>query len=65
MNEKKPLKLVYKKTLAINLVKMGHDIEYTARNKNNPRYQVFFFIDSPKLRREIAKINGQDYDEGF
>ncbi|MBG9589526.1 hypothetical protein ABE26_21470 [Cytobacillus firmus] len=64
--EKKPkLRLIYKKTLAIDLVKCGHDIEYTARNRNNPKYQVYFFIDTPELRRDIAKINGQDFDENL
>jgi hypothetical protein len=40
---------------------MGHDLEYTARNRNNPKYQVYFFKDSPELRKSICKINGVEY----
>lgn len=66
MEEKKAgLKLIYKKTLAMELVRCGHDLEYTARNWNNDRYQIYFFRDCAELRKDIARINGQPYNAGF
>jgi hypothetical protein len=41
------LKLIYKKTLAMDLVRLGYDLEYTAKNRDNKKYQVYFFHDSP------------------
>ena len=65
MKKKQRVQLVYKKQLMIDLVKLGYDLEYSARNWNNPKYQVYFFIWSEQLERDIAKLNGQEYDEGF
>ncbi|USK33515.1 hypothetical protein LIT25_23915 [Bacillus sp. F19] len=56
-------KLIYKKTVALNLVKLGHDLLYTAKNRNNEKYQVFFFTDTPELRKDLAMITGHEYDE--
>lgn len=57
------IKMIYKKTLAIELVKAGHDIEYTTRNRANRKYQCYAFIDSPELRQDLARITGKSYDE--
>ncbi|WP_374054882.1 hypothetical protein [Rossellomorea sp. FM04394] len=56
-------KLIYKKTLAMDLVKKGHDIDYTAKNRNNGKYQVYFFEDSPTLRKDLAELTGHRYEE--
>lgn len=55
------MKLVYKHTLAMDLIRMGHDLEYTARNRANKKYQVYFFPWSEKLERDLAWLNGQKY----
>jgi hypothetical protein len=57
------MKLIYKKTLAMDLVKKGHDIEYTSRNRNNQKYQVYFFEDSPSLRKDMAELSGREYEK--
>jgi hypothetical protein len=62
--DKKGLKLIYKKSLAMELVREGFDIEYTSRNRNDERWQVYFFEDSEELRKSICKINGVEYIEG-
>ncbi|MGE6541088.1 hypothetical protein [Bacillus luti] len=61
MKEKPKLKNLYKKTLAIELIKMGHDLHHTMRNWYNPKYQVYVFKDTPELRRDMARINNQEY----
>lgn len=53
--------MIYKKTLAMDLIKAGHDLEYTTRNRKNKKYQCFAFEDSPELRQSIARINNQSY----
>ncbi|WP_245579699.1 hypothetical protein [Alteribacter aurantiacus] len=61
VREKKALKNIYKKSLAIQLIRMGHDLEHTMRNRNNPSYQVFVFPDTPALREDLCALNGQTY----
>ena len=51
-------KLIYKKTLAMDLIKKGHDLNYTARNRNDGKYQVYFFDDSTSLRKDLAELTG-------
>ncbi|WP_342380401.1 hypothetical protein [Bacillus thuringiensis] len=55
------IKMIYKKTLAMELIKAGHDLEYTTRNRKNRKYQCYAFNDSVELRKSIAKINNQRY----
>ncbi|PGO90176.1 hypothetical protein CN988_00925 [Bacillus thuringiensis] len=56
MKEKPKLKNFYKKTLAIELIKMGHDLHHTMRNRNNPKYQVYVFEETPELIRDMLAI---------
>ncbi|MET3407123.1 hypothetical protein ABIC59_004589 [Priestia aryabhattai] len=57
MNEEKPrLKNIYKKTLAMDLIKLGNDLHHTMRNKNNPKYQVYVFHDNEKLIQDLLFI---------
>ncbi|HDR7529727.1 TPA: hypothetical protein QCX69_000807 [Bacillus anthracis] len=55
------IKMIYKKTLAMDLIKAGHDLEYTTRNRKNKKYQCYAFEDSVELRKSIAQINNQEY----
>ncbi|UDV85124.1 hypothetical protein [Bacillus cereus] len=55
------IKMIYKKTLAMDLIKAGHDLEYTTRNQKNKTYQCYAFEDSVDLRKSIAQINNQRY----
>ncbi|MFQ6580366.1 hypothetical protein [Priestia megaterium] len=63
MTDEKPrLKNVYKKTLAMDLIKLGHDLHHTMRNKNNSKYQVFVFEDTPKLIQDMVYINRRNHN---
>ncbi|HDR7395831.1 TPA: hypothetical protein QCX23_003107 [Bacillus toyonensis] len=55
------IKMIYKKTLAMDLIKAGHDLEYSTRNRKNRKYQCYAFEDSVELRKSIAQINNQEY----
>ncbi|QUW22563.1 hypothetical protein JSQ81_02960 [Sporosarcina sp. Marseille-Q4063] len=55
------MKLIYKKSLMVELVKLGHDLEYTARNRNNPQYQVYFSPHSKAFDQDIAMLTGNEY----
>lgn len=57
------LKLIYKKSMALELIRMGNDLEYTARNRENPKYQVYFFEHTEKLNDDIAVIMEKLYAE--
>ncbi|ETI69414.1 hypothetical protein [Neobacillus vireti] len=61
----KKLKNIYKKQLFIDLVKLGHDFHHSMRNKNNPKYQVYVMVDTPKLRQDLVWLSGQTYIEGY
>ncbi|MGG0741305.1 hypothetical protein [Niallia taxi] len=65
MEQKTGLKNIYKKTLAISLIKLGHDLSHTMRNRNNPKYQVFVLHDTPKLREDMAKLSNRKYEESL
>ncbi len=49
-------KNIYKKSLAMSLVRMGHDLEHSMRNRNNPKYQVFVFKDTPQLIEDLVEL---------
>lgn len=51
------LKNIYKKSLAINLIRMGHDLHHTMRNKDNPKYQVYVMVETPEMIADLLKIN--------
>jgi len=56
MKEKKPLKNVYKKSIAIELIKMGHDLHHTMRNRKDERFQIYVFVQTPELIRDMLAI---------
>ncbi|HDR7770405.1 TPA: hypothetical protein QCY13_001642 [Bacillus paranthracis] len=62
MKDKPPMKNIYKKTLAIELIKRGHNLNHTMRNWHNNKYQVFVFRDTPALREDMERINHQKYE---
>lgn len=53
------LKNIYKKSLAINLIRMGHDLHHTMRNKDNPKYQVYVMVETPEMINDLLRINKQ------
>ncbi|ENJ6135019.1 hypothetical protein AB1Z82_001114 [Bacillus cereus] len=56
MKEKPKLKNFYKKSLVIELIKMGHSLHHTMRNRNNPKYQVYVMEETPELIRDMLAI---------
>ncbi|HFK1791172.1 TPA: hypothetical protein ACGXGE_003953 [Bacillus pacificus] len=60
MKEKPKLKNLYKKSLAIELIKRGHDLHHTMRNRNNPKYQVYVLVETPELIRDMIAIVERD-----
>ncbi|WP_257391416.1 hypothetical protein [Cytobacillus gottheilii] len=58
-----PLKNIYKKSLAMALVRAGNDLHHTMRNRENPKYQVYCFPHTKKLDRDIAELTGYKYEE--
>ncbi|ADH06308.1 hypothetical protein [Bacillus thuringiensis] len=64
MQKKKPLRNVYKKTLAIELIRLGHDLNHTMRNRKDERFQVYAFVETPELIRDMIEINKRN-DETY
>lgn len=48
------LKLIYKYSMAMELIRMGNDLQYTSRNRNDQRWQVYFFEHTEKLNQDLA-----------
>ncbi len=67
MYEQPPVKIIYKKQLFVQLVKLVHNFLYSTRNKYNPDYQCFMFQSTKELDMDIAFLTGHDYipDERF
>lgn len=57
MTEEKPrLKNIYKKTLAMDLIKLGHNLSHSMRNRDKPQFQVFVFYEDDKLIEDILYL---------
>ncbi|MEB9610026.1 hypothetical protein P4J23_08190 [Bacillus cereus] len=56
MKEKPKLKNIYKRTLAIELIKMNHMLHHTMRNRSNEKYQIYVFVETPELIRDMLAI---------
>lgn len=54
---KPKLKNLYKKSLAMELIKRGHDLHHTMRNRSNEKYQIYVFVETPELIRDMIEIN--------
>lgn len=62
---KQPKVNIYKKSLAMELIKLGHDFHHSMRNRNNDRYQVYVFIDTLEIRKDMARLSGKTYRENL
>lgn len=57
LNAKAPgLKNIYKKSLAKELMMKGHDLSHTMRNRHNPKYQVYVFVETPALIADLLEL---------
>lgn len=56
MTESPKLKNIYKKTLAMDLIRLGHDLHHTMRNRNNSKYQVYVMVETPEMIRDMLYI---------
>jgi hypothetical protein len=54
------LKNIYKKSLAMALIRRGHDLQHTMRNRANEKYQIFVFEQTAQLTKDLLDITGQD-----
>ncbi|MEI2471923.1 hypothetical protein ACIQX3_00130 [Peribacillus frigoritolerans] len=50
------LKNIYKKSLAMELVRRGHDIHHTMPNRNNKKYQIFVFPHTDELIKDMLEL---------
>jgi hypothetical protein len=57
MTEEKPrMKNIYKKTLAMDLIRLGNNFSHSMRNRDRPQYQVFVFHDDDKLIEDMLYL---------
>lgn len=56
MKEKPKLKNIYKRTLAFELIKMNHMLHHTMRNRKDERFQIYVFVQTPELIRDMLAI---------
>jgi len=57
MTDEKPRKKnIYKKTLAMDLIKLGNNFSHSMRNTHNPKYQVFVFFEDKKLIEDMLYL---------
>ncbi|MGG0486291.1 hypothetical protein ABEY65_23110, partial [Priestia aryabhattai] len=60
MCENRRLKNIYKKTLAMSLIRLGHDLHHTMRNRNNPKYQVYTFVETEALIHDLLHLTERE-----
>ena len=58
MEFKEPMrkKNIYKKSLAVELIMRENNFLHSMRNRENPKYQVWVFEDTPKLIEDLIDI---------
>jgi hypothetical protein len=54
-----PKKHIHKKSLAVALIKRGHNFLYSTRNHENDKYHVFTFAETPELIKDMLAISTQ------
>lgn len=52
-------KHIHKKSLAVELIKRGHNFLYSSRNHENDKYHVFTFAETPELIKDMLAISNQ------
>lgn len=60
---KMPIKVIYKKALAMELIRRNHNFLYTTKNRNNKKYQCFMFEATEELDKDLSLLSGREYDE--
>ncbi|MGR9593672.1 hypothetical protein [Bacillus thuringiensis] len=53
--EKTTIEKYIQKTLAIELIKMIHDLYHTMRNRDKPKFQVYVFRHDEKLEHDLLE----------
>lgn len=51
------IKKIFKKSMAINLIRMGNELKNTEPNLKNPKFTVFIFNKTRKLLKDITQLN--------
>ena len=54
MESNKP---IFKKDLALSLVRLGNELMDVTTNSRNPKYLIFYFKNTDKLKKDIAILN--------
>ena len=49
-------KNIYKKSLAIELIKRGHNFHHSMRNRKKPEFQVYVFEATEELIRDMVEV---------
>ncbi|PEF42401.1 hypothetical protein [Bacillus wiedmannii] len=60
MKEKPKLKNIYKKSIAMELIKMGHDLHHTMRNRKDERFQIYVLVETPEMIKDLIFIVERD-----
>lgn len=54
------IKNIYKKTLAMELIKKGHNFQFSKRNPKNRKYQIYAFEATEQLIRDMVEVNNNE-----
>ena len=56
MNNNQP---IFKKQLALDLIKLGNELADVTTNDRNPKYLIFYFKSTDKLKKDIELLNSK------
>ena len=54
MENNKP---IFKKDLALSLVRLGNELMDVTTNSRNPKYLIFYFKSTDKLKKDMELLN--------
>ena len=50
---------IFKKQLALDLIKLGNELMDVTTNSRNPKYLIFYFKCTDKLKKDIELLNSK------
>lgn len=53
------VKKIFKKSIAMYLIRKGHDLKDIELNLKNNRFKVFIFMETPELLKDLTEMSLQ------
>ncbi len=63
MEDYPKVKVIYKKSVFVELVRLNHNFLYSTRNRDNRNFQCYMFQLTEELERDLAMLSDRKHIE--